>query len=134
MMAGSSMKSFEFHVSFYANLFFLQTYFNFLNSRCHEPQHFSRFPAFDWCDFVGDGKKKIGPMLKTMLRLFKTQLPAFLFSPCPIMGRAEILNFVVKNELLVFAPSGIIRFSDHWYNEKNETFLFLSLLVRIDNF
>jgi hypothetical protein len=71
-------------------------------------------------------------MLKGLMNIFKSQFPKILFEPCPVKGTIETI-FSVKKELLVFAPSGILRFSDHWYNEKNETFLDLSLLLKIDN-
>ncbi|KAG5668561.1 hypothetical protein PVAND_016499 [Polypedilum vanderplanki] len=94
---------------------------------------FANIPPFDWCVFVSQ-KSKVSPWIKRFMKMFRAQLPSGLFRPCPLNGKFEIKNFIVKSEVFMFLPSGMLRYNHHWYSEKNETFMYLSLLVAIDNF
>ncbi|KAG5666215.1 hypothetical protein PVAND_017636 [Polypedilum vanderplanki] len=93
----------------------------------------SQISTFDWCQFVGAEKSKSNPWIKRFMKMFKSQMPSAIFKPCPHFGKIEIKNLSVKTDLLMFAPTGFIRFTDQWFNEKNLTILYISILLKVEN-
>jgi hypothetical protein len=97
-----------------------------------------KLDPFEWCEVFGFGKK-ISPVVKTMFVFFKDVIPKELTSNClaenPNMklGRVEIKDVSLYNKVLMFLPTGYFKFTEHWYDDKNETFLWFALTFKIDN-
>lgn len=91
-----------------------------------------KLPVLDWCKLT-DKKAKLNSVVKKIVDVFKENMPPELSKSCPLSGRIEILNVNLYHKILMFAPNGIIQFTVHWYNRSNQTILWLSLLLKIEN-
>lgn len=75
--------------------------------------------------------KSSNPMIRTVLSTAKNMVPELLHK-CPYVGHYEVIDAKPMKDLLVLAPTGVIR-ANIKLSDGNNTEVFISFLTKITN-
>jgi hypothetical protein len=63
-----------------------------------------------------------------MFSLLKQLLPTELFTPCPYKGLLQVVNASADNDMLRYAPKGIIKFVMKFQNDDDKNVFTIVIL------
>lgn len=90
-----------------------------------------KVPPTEWCSVMAR-RAKSNALVKAFLDVVKDRLPKKLLS-CPVNGRIEANNILLRNKMLSIFPTGMYKFSATAYDDIDDNIMSLSLEVKAES-